>query len=331
MSLGPENNANAGCWVVTDGTAGMQNQALGLAERLDLPISVKRVALRAPWGFLATHLPVSPFGLATETSDSLEPPWPAVAIGCGRQSIPFMSAIKRASGGRTLTIQCQHPRVNLARFDLVVPPQHDGLTGPNVLPLLGSPNRVSRKRIEEARAQFASSFSKLRTPRVAVLIGGTNKAYRFGAPEAEALAAALAELSKSCGLMVTTSRRTGDENAARIGKALENTDAYIWDGTGENPYLGLLAWADAFLVTADSVNMACEAAGTGKPVHIFPLPGGSAKFTQFHTALANRGITRVFSGQIERWSYEPLDETGRAAAAIRKLLDVSATASDMKG
>lgn len=331
MSPEPRNKIAAECWAVTDGTPGMENQALGLAERLGLPVSVKRVRLGWPWGFFASYLPVEPFGRATPDSDRLAPPWPVVAIGCGRQSIPFMAAIKKASGGRTLTVQCQHPRVNPARFDLVVPPEHDGLTGPNVLPLLGSPNRISPASLSQARAHFAGRFENLRSPRIAVLIGGANKAYRFGAAEAEALAGTLRDLSASCGLMVTASRRTGEENVAIIRKALEGRGAYLWNGDGENPYPGLLAWADAFLVTADSVNMACEAAATGKPVHIFSLPGGSAKFRQFHTALANRGITRPFTGKIEHWTYEPLDETGRAAAAIRKLLDVSVAASDIRG
>jgi uncharacterized protein len=309
----------------------MENQALGLAERLGMPISAKRVKLDWPWGLFASYLPVEPFGHATPDSDRLAAPWPAVAIGCGRQSIPFMAAIRKASGGRTLTVQCQHPRVNPTMFDLIVPPLHDGLTGPNVLALLGSPNRISPARLAEARARFAGQFERIRAPRIAVLLGGPNKAYRFGAAEAGALARALSNLSASSGLMITASRRTGEDNLAIIAKALDGSDAYIWNGEGENPYLGLLAWADAFLVTADSVNMACEAAATGKPVHIFPLPGGSAKFRQFHEALANRGVTRVFTGKIERWTYEPLDETGRAAAAIRKLLDVSAAASDIKG
>jgi mitochondrial fission protein ELM1 len=331
VSPEPQPQATEPCWVITDGTAGMENQALGLAERLGLKVAVKRVALRWPWNILASHLPVSPFKLVSTSSDRIDSPWPRIAIGCGRQSIPFMRAIRKASSGRTITVQCQHPRVNPAIFDLVIPPEHDGLTGPNVLPLLGSPNRISPASLEKARAHFASRFEKLRSPRIAVLLGGKNKAYRFGTKEAEALAQALAALAKTSGLMITASRRTGAANVAIIRRALEGTDAIIWDGEGENPYQGLLAWADAFIVTADSVNMACEAAATGKPVHIYPLPGGSAKFRQFHESLAKRGIARVFTGKIEHWTYPKLDETGRAAAAILKLLDLSRVSSDIRG
>ncbi|HEX3674667.1 MAG TPA: mitochondrial fission ELM1 family protein [Rhizomicrobium sp.] len=325
------NDTTNTAWVVTEGAAGMENQALGLAERLGLPVEIKRVKLATPWRWFAPRLPVSPFRHATPDSTPLAPPWPRVIIGCGRQSIPFVRAIKEASGGRTLLIQTQNPRIGASRFDLVIPPEHDGLTGANVFPILGSPNRITPAKLKGARDAFAKQFMPLRAPRVTVLIGGKNKVYQFGETEIANLANALRALSSEYGLIVLPSRRTGADNVARLASALEGTGAYLWRGDGENPYMGALGWADSFLVTADSVNMACEAAVTGKPVHIFPLPGGSAKFRKFHDSLAQKGITRPFTGKIEQWRYEPLDETGRAAKRVEQLLDVSANPSDMKG
>ena len=60
---------------------------------------------------------------------------------------------------------------------------------------------------------------------------------------------------------------------------------------------------------------------TGKPVHVVDLPGrGSGKFRRFHDRLRKDGLTRPFRGTLERWSYPPLDDTGRVAAAVRALL-----------
>jgi hypothetical protein len=92
----------------------------------------------------------------------------------------------------------------------------------------------------------------------------------------------------------------------------------------------MLAWADAFIVTADSVNMICEAAATGRPVHVFPLSGGRRKARAFQEALSRRGIIRPFFGRIEQWSYEPLDETGRAVEYIKALLDLPGSAPDIR-
>lgn len=127
--------------------------------------------------------------------------------------------------------------------------------------------------------------------------------------------------------MITTSRRTGEAAVATLKTVLQGTNAHIWTGIeGPNPYFGMLAHADAILVTADSTNMITEAGATGKPVHILPLLRGSAKFGRFHETLVERGIARPFTGKIERWTYPPLRETARAAAWVRERMGLGTTA-----
>jgi mitochondrial fission protein ELM1 len=94
----------------------------------------------------------------------------------------------------------------------------------------------------------------------------------------------------------------------------------IWDGEGDNPYFAFLAAADFVLVTEDSINMAAEAASTGKPVFILPMQGRSVRIRRFHEDLEARGAARPFGGRFYRWSYEPLRETERAAAEIVRRL-----------
>src|SRR3546814_14068850 len=80
--------------------------------------------------------------------------------------------------------------------------------------------------------------------------------------------------ARGVGLMVTPSRRTGPDNEAILRARLAGLPAEIWDGEGENTYFAYLGLADAILVTADSVNMVCEAASTGKPVQLINHDGG---------------------------------------------------------
>lgn len=94
--------------------------------------------------------------------------------------------------------------------------------------------------------------------------------------------------------------------------------AWIWDGTGDNPYLGMLALAGHLVVTEDSVSMISEAASTGKPVHVAATDGGSARFDAFHAMLREEGVTRPFDGTLAAWTYEPVDEAARVAAEIRR-------------
>ena len=128
------------------------------------------------------------------------------------------------------------------------------------------------------------------------------------------------------GIAITPSRRTEPEIVAQLRARLIGRNAYIWDGTGDNPYFGLLGAADAILVTADSVSMISEAAATGKPVHIVDLDGGSAKFDRFHRAMRDAGIARPFTGEIGQWRYDPPDDTARAAAEIKRRLALRSAA-----
>ena len=104
---------------------------------------------------------------------------------------------------------------------------------------------------------------------------------------------------------------------------LADTPGWIWDGEGDNPYFAFLGAADVVLVTEDSTNLATDAAGTGRPVYVLPMPGRSAKMARFHADLAARGVTRPFEGEIETWTYEPLRETERAARELLRRYDLT--------
>jgi len=189
---------------------------------------------------------------------------------------------------------------------------------------LGALHGVTPAALAAAAAIWGPRLEKLPRPRVAVLLGGGNRAYSLGEREGRKIAAALAALAAGgAGLMVTPSRRTPPAGIAEVRAALAGHAAVVWDGTGDNPYLGFLALADAVLVTADSVNMVSEAAGTGRPVHVIDLPGGSARFRRFHRAMREAGVTRRFAGRLEEWSYPVPDDTARAARAVAQRLELS--------
>ena len=89
--------------------------------------------------------------------------------------------------------------------------------------------------------------------------------------------------------------------------------AYIWDGKSENPYFGLLSLGEVIIVTSDSMSMMSEACSTGKPVYIYEMPSGSGRQKQFVESLIQKGCARPFSGRVEIWKNEPLEETRKAA------------------
>lgn len=308
-------------WALHDGKPGMTSQVLGLAEATGFAFVEKRLAVRAPWRHLVPRVWLRPLAALGPGGDALMPPWPDLVIGCGRNTVAPARAVKHLSGNRTVWVQVQDPRFARREADLLVVPAHDPVRGENVLTTLGAVHRVTPDRLAAAARRFAELLAPLPRPLVAVLLGGDNRVYRLDPARFAAFADALAALARrGYGLAVTPSRRTNADAMALIRERLAGLPAFIWDGSGDNPYFGMLSLADALIVTADSVSMVSEAAATGKPVHVLPLDGGSDKFACFHRAMEKAGITRPFTGTIERWTYAPPDDSARAGAAVRALL-----------
>lgn len=328
-------------WAVSDGRAGIEAQVVGLSEALarlvPCEVTVKRVAWKGDTGRLPWWLnllpkrwltPESgiPTGKRREGEDSA---WPDVWIAAGRATLPLSIRAKRWSGGRTHVVQIQDPRVPAHMFDLVIPPRHDRLTGDNVLPITGSPHRTTPARLEAEYAAFKSVIDPLPRPRVAVLVGGKSKAFDLSSERAAQIAHSIQiPLEQEGGsLLMTFSRRTPEPARALMTARLRHLPGVIWpDGKGNsegpNPYFAFLAGADYILVTEDSTNMATEAASTGKPVFVLKMDGSSLKFRLFHEELESRGAARPYGGAFHGWTYEPVNETDRAARAVLAMIGV---------
>lgn len=308
-------------WALTTGEAGMISQAAGLAAAIGPGWRLKTVGVRRPWRWLPGHLCPMPLRGLAPGSDAVVPPWPRLVISCGRRSVPVALAIRKAAQGTTRAVHIQDPHVPVDRFDLVVIPHHDAVTGANVWPSRGALHRITRADLAAAADRFGPRFASLPRPLVAVLIGGASKAYRMTGDDTRRIADQLRRMARQtgAGLAVTLSRRTGAANAAILREALADLPGFVWAGEGDNPYLGMLALADHIVVTADSASMVSEAASTGRPVHILGLTGGNARFERFHSRLAEDGVTRPFDPGLPAWSYRPLSDTAEAAAHIRAL------------
>ena len=310
-------------WIVTDGRAGIEAQALGLAEaiarRAPISLTTKRVRIRTPYSWLPAGFVPAPQHALTIESDPIQPPWPDIFIGCGRASIPLAMGMREWSNGKSFVVQLQDPRVNPREFDVVIPPMHDGLEGQNVLPIVGACNRITAERLDRAVSEYKSAnLEDLPAPRFAILIGGKSKRQDISADRAREISHSLAAVQRETGgsLMATLSRRTSQAARMQFRTWLAPHCAVFYEDEGANPYPAILGVADHIFVTADSVNMATEAAATGKPVHIIAVDGQLGKLARFHQSLARRGCARPFNGKLETWSYPPLLETDRAAAAV---------------
>jgi len=306
--------------LITNGVVGSDVQARGVAEALGVPYRLEHVDPPPPWRWLSPWGPARPGEVGH--GGRFTPPWPKVAISVGRQATPYARAIRKASNGETFTVALQDPKTGAGSFDFIWAPEHDPVDGPNVIKTLTSPHRVTAARLALAGDSARAGLSGLPSPYVLLLVGGPNGVYRFDAAVIERL---LDETARGVGggtVLISTSRRTPEPLVERLREWASGRPARLYTGEGPNPYAGWLAVADSVIVTADSVNMAGEAAFTGKPVHVFHPPGGEgSKFARYHAALEAAGATRPFDGVLSHWTYAPVDATAYIADALRARLE----------
>ncbi|HET9273393.1 MAG TPA: mitochondrial fission ELM1 family protein [Methyloceanibacter sp.] len=309
---------------MTDGSVGMEAQGIAVAEAVGLPFSLRRVrvsgALQLVPARVQIYLPPALLLRSVSCNEPLREPWPRLIVSIGRRSVPIALAVKRLSGAYAVHIQ--NPKVPARLFDLIAAPVHDDFQAPNVITTFGAVHSVTAARLAEAGKRFAAQVERLPHPRVTVLVGGDSQAFSFPPDAAATFGGRLAKLARDTGgtVLVTPSRRTRQGSIAALEAALKGVPHIVWDGSGDNPYFGFLALADAIVVTEDSVNMVTEAAGTGKPVYVQGLPGRSNRLARFHRLMRERGATRPFQGRLESWSYAPINDTEMVAAAVRQAL-----------
>jgi mitochondrial fission protein ELM1 len=310
------------CWALSDGAAGNVRQATALAGALGIPTVDLRIRVRQPWAALSPHLLLGAQGaIRTLDGASLEPPWPDIAIGCGRRAALATRALRQWSGGRTFTVQILDPRIDPQAFDVVIAPQHDRVLGENVIRSLGALNPVDDAWLQAGRAAFPL-LGEHEAPRTAVLIGATNSAQRIDRTYFDTLLEQLAawQAHDNGSYFVSASRRTPSAITVHLRNAFAAWPGVFWGGTedGANPYAGFLGWADRIVVTPDSVNMISEASATGKPVYTFTPRAITGKLAGFHAELRASGHLRTFDAVTERPQPAPLAETRAIAELVRE-------------
>lgn len=311
------------CWVITDGAAGNQRQALALAEMLGMPIRHLQLEPSAPWSWFAPHLTLGArLALSATQRQQFAPPWPAVAIGCGRSAALYTRVLHSLSRGACYTVQILDPRVNPERWDTVIAPQHDQLAGRNVIRPLGSLNPVDEDWLQDGR-DADPAFESLPRPRVGVLLGGPRKGVTFNESYIDQLIHGLHVRRRQEGgsLLVMASRRTPPELVERVRQGLGDVPGLVWAGhdDGSNPYPGVLGWADRLVVTPDSVNMLSEACAVGVPVHTFVQGTLPEKLERFHKSLRAVGLLHSLDAK-DTPPVPPLRVTAAIAATLRDLI-----------
>lgn len=301
-------------WVLADDRAGNTAQALGVAEAFVENPEIKKVRYTRSVVLPNVLRGASTLGVTAETVAGLTEPFPDVAVAAGRRAAPLLRYVKKKSGGRTKIVQIMYPgRFGLSDFDLIVLPHHDGckLIRPNIMRVTGAPHRITPERLSSEKEKWTPVFESLPAPRIALIVGGATKDKPFTTEMAVDLAERVKALAEKIGggsFLVTTSRRTGEEQEKIIRDALpEPKFFYGWGNKEmENPYFGFLALADHIIVTGDSVSMCSEACAAEAPVYIYAPQGTVGK----KHALLHRELYREGYAVELTKNPEPVDKSG---------------------
>jgi mitochondrial fission protein ELM1 len=328
----------ASVWILADDRPGNNNQALGVAEALGQPFRRLDITYGA-----AVKLPnflrvIGPSGITAESMAQLEAAWkeapPRVVIAAGRRLAPLLRRLKKRNPS-LVAVQLMRPNLPASDFDLVVLPAHDGedTSDSRYLITEGSPHRLTGESLHQARETWRPNFGSLPAPLVALLVGGDSKHGQFTEAHYRFLGQWSRELAGSGSLLATTSRRTGQTGEALLREAVTSHPHHFfhgWQQTGENPYAGMLAWAQAIIVTGDSMSMCTEACATGVPVFIYAPEGSvSAKHRRLHEGLVAKGHARMLtdatSPSLGGLTTPLANPAEKIAAHIRHLLEARPT------
>ena len=327
----------ASIMVISDGTTGMRLQALALGEAIKasghaapklgdfvttpptLLRQLPRLARYLPLSWLRVMVGPKLAGLSISN--------PAIIITCGRRMAGLSIAMRRlgrtdATEGKTRTIHIQDPRLPPQYLDILIVPKHDPTRGPNVITSMASLNRLNDSKIAQAAASLDSKWTSLPAPCIAVLLGGDNRRYHVSAAMIGKMAKKLSKFaaSSSASLALIPSRRTPSKLLSQLTKLLDTTPHAVMNSRDENPYPGILGHAVAIIVTSDSVNMASEAAVTGKPVLIAQWQAETGRIGAFHEAMMKAGHTAPLGNNIPKNSFIPLFEMPFIMRRVNDLL-----------
>jgi mitochondrial fission protein ELM1 len=312
-------------WVLTDGRAGHDHQALGVADALGWPFAIRRIAYGPLARLPNLLLGRSTRGLCAQTRSGLAAPWPDLVIAAGRRTAPPARWLKRRNPS-TFLVQLMWPG-SARDLDLIAVPEHDRVADrPGMIRTLGTPNRVTPARLAAAAARLAPHLEGLPRPRIACLVGGPRRRMPFTPRDAAALARRASWLARSQrgSLLVATSRRTGSACEDALARSLEAPHLLHRFGGGDDLYLAILGSADAVVVTADSASMCSEACGSGRPVFLDRAQNaGPSKLGGLHRRLEQLGYLRPLGAPWPTALPPPLVPAASVAEAIRGLLSAS--------
>jgi len=302
--------------LLTQGMHGMISQVEGLAKALNLDYQHQTIKLKKFWNYIPPKFtPITENILSENFVCNAK-----VIISCGRKSVIPSIALKKEFGKGILNIHIQDPKVKLSNFDFIVTPEHDGLSGENVLTSKGAIHYLTNEELDNNENYLKSRINNKKKI-VTLIIGGPTKYYDYSDTTIDNIFLKIKQnfLEKNYQLIVVPSMRT-PQHIIDKAKNYFNEDQVVIPNVDKKAYLCSLKKADHIIVTCDSTSMISEAAITGKPIYVAQMPAikNNERFKSFFNLFVSLNIIKELGTQVENWTYTKLDETKKIADQIRE-------------
>ncbi len=301
--------------LLTEGMHGMISQVEGLAKALDLNFIHEKIELSPFWKLIPPSLtPAKDFVFKNKIDREFN-----ILISCGRKSVIPSIFLKKKFGNKIMNIHIQDPKVSLNNFDYIIAPEHDGLTGQNVLTSKGAIHYLRHNELNENENYLKARIKKHKL--VTLIVGGPNKYYNYDKLEIVNIFAKIEKnfIQNGYQLILIPSMRT-PENIIEIAKNYFDKDQIIIDKVDKKAYLSSLKVANYIVVTCDSTSMISESAMTGKPIYVAQMKPikRNYRFQKFFELFKSMNITKDLENTVEDWSYDKLNETDRISSYIKE-------------
>lgn len=306
--------------LLTEGMHGMISQVEGLAKALDINFTHHKVELKSFWKFIPPRFtPISHTSFKEFNKSDFD-----IIISCGRKSVIPSIYLKKNSQKKIYNIHIQDPKVNFDFFDLIVVPEHDGISGSNIINTKGAIHYLTEAEIND-NSDYLKSFIKNDERKIfALIMGGPTKYYDYSTKNMKRIFSILHNLNKKLDfqLVVIPSMRT-PKNTIQYAKEFFGENHTVIENIDKKAYLSALALSEYIIVTCDSSSMISEATLTGKPIYVANiLPNkNDRRFQKFRNLFRNLNIIRNLGEPFENWNYQKLDETNRVANIIKERIN----------
>ena len=301
--------------LLTEGLHGMISQVEGLAKALNLEYFHEKIELNNFWKLIPPSLtPVKKYVFKNNIDKEFD-----IIISCGRKSVIPSIYLKKNSNKKIINIHIQNPKVSLNNFNYIIAPEHDGISGKNVISSKGALHYLTIEEIEKSR-DYLQNKSNTKKDILTLILGGPTKYYNYTTQNIKSIFSNIKNLTEknNLHLIVIPSNRTPLETVS-LAKSELMKDTTIIETVDKQAYLSALCLAKYIVVTCDSSSMISEAALTGKPVYVAMIETkrNDKRFKEFRKLFENMNILKKLDDKLETWSYEKLDEANRVSKLIK--------------